>query len=159
MILDIVPNHCGVEHPWFQAAQADAQAASAEYFTFHRHPEEYETWLGVRSLPKLNYRSTALRDQIYSGSNSVFRRWLRAPYAIDGWRVDVANMLARHGKDQLEAEVWAGIRRAVKAENPESYLLGENFFDGSRQLQGDQLDATMNYAGFMKIVREFLRRL
>src|SRR5512140_48145 len=36
----------------------------------------------------------------------------------------------------------------VKAENPQAYLLGENFFDASRQLQGDQLDATMNYAGF-----------
>jgi alpha-glucosidase len=96
----------------------------------------------------LNYRSPALRDQIYAGPDSVFRRWLKPPYSIDGWRVDVANMLARHGKDQLEAEVWTGIRRAVKAENPQAYLLGENFFDSSAQLQGDRLDATMNYAGF-----------
>ena len=147
-ILDIVPNHCGVNHPWFQSAQEDPSAASAEYFTFHRHPDEYETWLGVSSLPKLNYRSVALRDQIYSGPHSIFRRWLKPPYSIDGWRVDVANMLARHGKDQLEAEVWRGIRQAAKSENPQAYLLGENFFDGSAQLQGDCLDATMNYAGF-----------
>lgn len=147
-ILDIVPNHCGMRHPWFQAALADPYAPSAEYFTFHRHPDEYESWLGVRSLPKLNYRSGSLRDIIYSGPNSIFRRWLKAPYSIDGWRVDVANMLARHGRDQLEAEVWTGIRQAVKAENPQAYLVGENFFDGSSQLQGDRLDATMNYAGF-----------
>ena len=147
-LLDIVPNHCGVDHPWFQAAQLDANAPSAEYFTFHKHPDEYETWLGVRSLPKLNYRSVSLREQIYSGSNSLFRRWLKPPYSIDGWRVDVANMLARHGKDQLESEVWTGIRESVKAENPQAYLLGENFFDGSPQLQGDRLDATMNYSGF-----------
>jgi alpha-glucosidase len=57
-------------------------------------------------------------------------------------------MLARHGGDQLETEAWSGIRQAVKAENPQAYLLGENFFDASRQLQGDQLDASMNYAGF-----------
>jgi alpha-glucosidase len=147
-ILDIVPNHCGVMHPWFQAALKDPHAPTAEYFTFHKHPDEYESWLGVRSLPKLNYRSQSLRDTIYAGSDSIFRRWLRKPYAIDGWRVDVANMLARHGRDQLESEVWTGIRRAVKAENPQAYLLGENFFDGSSQLQGDRLDATMNYAGF-----------
>jgi alpha-glucosidase len=147
-IIDIVPNHCGVQHPWFQAALADPNASSAEYFTFHHYPDEYESWLGVRSLPKLNYRSKALRELIYSGPDSVFRRWLRQPYAIDGWRVDVANMLARHGKDQLEAEVWSGIREAVKSENPQAYLLGENFFDSSSQLQGDRLDATMNYAGF-----------
>ncbi len=147
-ILDIVPNHCGVAHPWFQSALKDPNAKTAEYFTFHQHPTDYESWLGVSSLPKLNYRSQALREAIYAGPEAIFRRWLRAPYAIDGWRVDVANMLARHGADQLEAEVWSGIRQAVKAENPAAYLLGENFFDGSRQLQGDNLDATMNYAGF-----------
>ncbi len=148
VILDIVPNHCGVMHPWFQAALRDAAAPTAEYFTFHDHPHDYACWLGVRGLPKLNYRSAALREAIYAGADSVFRRWLRAPYRIDGWRVDVANMLARHGRDQLEAGVWSGIRAAVKDENPAAYLLGENFFDGSPQLQGDALDATMNYAGF-----------
>ncbi len=157
-ILDIVPNHCGMMHPWFQTALADSQAPSAEYFTFHRHPDEYESWLGVRSLPKLNYRSRSLREAIYAGPDSVFRRWLKKPYSIDGWRVDVANMLARHGKDQLEAEVWTGIRQAVKTENPQAYLLGENFFDSTSQLQGDQLDAAMNYAGFTNPVLYWLDR-
>jgi len=147
-IVDIVPNHCGVEHPWFTAALKDPNAPTAEYFTFHQHPDDYECWLGVKGLPKLNYRSQAVREIIYGGADSVFRYWLKAPYAVDGWRVDVANMLARHGKDQLEAEVWAGIRQAVKEANPAAYLLGENFFDGTPQLQGDSLDATMNYAGF-----------
>jgi alpha-glucosidase len=149
-ILDIVPNHCGVAHPWFQTALKDPNTETAEYFTFHQHPENYESWLGVSSLPKLNYRSQALRNVIYASPQAVFRHWLRAPYSIDGWRVDVANMLARHGADQLESEVWSGIRQAVKEENPEAYLLGENFFDGSPQLQGDKLDATMNYAGLTK---------
>jgi alpha-glucosidase len=30
-LLDIVPNHCGVLHPWFQTAQADPIAPTAEY--------------------------------------------------------------------------------------------------------------------------------
>ncbi len=148
-ILDIVPNHCGVAHPWFKTAQADAAAPTAEYFTFNQHPDDYACWLGVKSLPKLNYRSLALRDAMYAGQDSIFRRWLRAPYAADGWRIDVANMLARQGPDQLGVEIGQGIRRAVKEENPAAYLLGENFFDGSPQLQGDRLDATMNYSGFM----------
>ena len=59
-ILDIVPNHCGYLHPWFQAAQADPAAPTAEYFTFRNHPDDYETWLGVRTLVKLNYRSASL---------------------------------------------------------------------------------------------------
>jgi alpha-glucosidase len=156
-ILDIVPNHCGVAHPWFQAAQADARAPTAEYFTFRRHPDDYESWLGVRSLPKLNYRSQALRQAMYAGPEAVFRRWLRPPYSADGWRIDVGNMLARQGADQLNAEIARDIRDAVKAENPAAYLLGENFFDGSPQLQGDGWDATMNYAGFTLPLWHWLR--
>lgn len=158
LILDIVPNHCGVEHPWFKSALQDAASPTAEYFTFHQHPQEYESWLGVRSLPKLNYRSNSLRETIYAGVKSVFRHWLKAPYSVDGWRVDVANMLARHGSDQLETEVWTGIRQAVKEENPSAYLLGENFFDSSSQLQGDQLDASMNYFGFTNPIGYWLNQ-
>lgn len=148
LILDVMPNHCGVNHPWFQAALADPQAPTAEYFTFYRHPDDYACWLGVRSLPKLNYRSQALRQAIYAGPDAVFRRWLLPPYSIDGWRIDVANMLARQGADQLGLEVAREIRKAVKGENPEAYLMGENFFDATSQLQGDCWDAVMNYAGF-----------
>lgn len=157
-ILDIVPNHSGVEHPWFKSAIEDSNSPTAEYFNFHSHPDEYESWLGVRSLPKLNYRSQNLRELVYAGANSIFRYWLKEPFAADGWRVDVANMLARHGKDQLESEVWTGIRRAVKEENPSAYLLGENFFDSSSQLQGDHLDASMNYFGFSNPIGFWLNR-
>lgn len=148
LMLDIVPNHCGYHHSWFQEALKDIHAPSAQFFTFYHHPDDYACWLGVRSLPKLNYRSQALRDIMYSGQASIFRRWLRPPYSIDGWRLDVANMLARQGVDQLGVEIGRGIRQAVKEENPQAYLLGENFFDGTPQLQGDLWDATMNYAGF-----------
>jgi alpha-glucosidase len=155
-ILDIVPNHCGIMHPWFQAALADSAAPTAEYFTFHKHPDDYDTWLGVRTLVKLNYRSTALRSVMYAGCNSIFRHWLRPPYSADGWRIDVANMLARQGADQMGMEVGRDIRRAVKAENPQSYLMGENFFDATNQLQGDCWDGVMNYAGFALPLRDWL---
>jgi alpha-glucosidase len=155
-ILDIVPNHCGYLHPWFQAALADPTAPTAEYFTFRKHPDEYETWLGIRALVKLNYRSAALRNVMYAGANSVFLHWLRPPYSADGWRIDVANMLARQGADQLGMEVGRGIRQAVKAENAQAYLMGENFFDASRQLQGDCWDGVMNYSGFAMPLRDWL---
>jgi alpha-glucosidase len=156
-ILDMVPNHCGVLHPWFRAAQADASAPTAAYFTFTNHPSEYASWLGHKSLPKLNYRSRALRDAMYAGPDAIFRRWLRPPYAADGWRIDVANMLARQGADQLGVEIGQGIRQAVKAENSEAYLLGENFFDATGQLQGDCWDAAMNYSGFTQPLWHWLK--
>jgi alpha-glucosidase len=148
LLLDIVPNHCGSTHPWFLAAQANRAAPTAEFFTFHNHPNEYESWLRVRSLPKLNYESANLREEIFAGPNAIMRHWLRPPYRADGWRIDVANMLARQGKTQLGHEIARAMRQAVKEENSEAYLLGENFYDGTSQLQGDELDATMNYRGF-----------
>ncbi len=158
LILDIVPNHCGFAHPWFQAALADPNAPTAEYFTFHHHPQDYACWLGVRGLPKLNYRSPALRQVIYAGPQAVFRHWLRPPYSIDGWRIDVANMLARQGADQQGLKVARDIRQAVKEENPLAYLMGENFFDATPHLQGDCWDAVMNYAGFTMPLWHWLGR-
>ncbi len=155
-LLDIVPNHCGYAHPWFQAARADADAPEAEFFTFPGHPEEYASWLGVWTLPKLNYRSAELRRRIYAGDDAVFRRWLRPPFAADGWRVDVGNMLARQGPTQMGREVVQGIRQAVKATRPDAYLMGENFFDATHQLQGDQWDGAMNYLGFASPLRHWL---
>ncbi|MCB8918242.1 MAG: glycoside hydrolase family 13 protein [Ardenticatenaceae bacterium] len=146
-ILDVVPNHCGYWHPWFQAARADASVPEAEFFTFINHPDAYASWLGVWVLPKLNYRSAELRRRMYAGESSVFRRWLRPPFAADGWRVDVANMLGRQGETQIGQEVVQDIRRAVKETRPGAYLMGENFFDATASLQGDQWDGVMNYAG------------
>lgn len=147
-ILDIVPNHCGYWHPWFQNALADHTTTEAEFFTFRRHPDEYATWLGVWTLPKLNYLSLELRRRIYEGPQSVFRRWLQPPYSADGWRVDVANMLGRQGSTQIGLEISRGIRKAVKETRDDAYLMGENFFDATGQLQGDQWDGVMNYGGF-----------
>jgi len=148
LVLDITPNHCSALHPWFAAAQADPAAPTADYFTFYEHPAAYESWMGVRSLPKLNYRSEALREAMYAGPDAILRRWLRPPFRIDGWRLDVANMMGRLGDTLLTHKIGRGIRRAVKQENPDAYLLGEHYFDGTPYLQGDELDAAMNYQGF-----------
>ncbi len=156
-LLDIVPNHCGYWHPWFQTAQTDAAAPEADFFTFINHPNEYHSWLGVWSLPKLDYTSQELRRRIYQNNDAVFRRWLQAPFAADGWRVDVANMLGRQGATQISDEIAQGIRRAVKETRPDAYLMGENFFDASDQLRGDQWDGVMNYSGLTLPLWHWLR--
>lgn len=156
LMLDIVLNHCGATHSWFTAAQHDIHAPTSDYFTWLKHPDEYESWLGHRSLPKLNYASSALRRAIYESDHSVVRHWLRAPYRIDGWRIDVANMMARQGANQLGHKIGRALRRAVKHESASAYVLGEHFYDGSNHLQGDELDASMNYRGFTFPVLQWL---
>lgn len=148
LMLDITPNHVSSYNPWFLDAQSNPDAATADFFTFNQRPDDYLSWLGHKSLPKLNYRSQRLREMMYEADNAVIRYWLRDPYRIDAWRLDVANMTGRQGIAQLSHKVLRGIRRAVKAENPTAYLIGENWFDATPTLQGDELDATMNYQGF-----------
>lgn len=148
IVLDITPNHCGDTSDWFKAAQADPHADVAEFFTFYEHPHDYEAWFNIKTLPKLNYTSQKLRDVMYRSAESVMKFWLKPPYRIDGWRLDVWNMTARQGSVDLWHDVGREMRTAVKSVDPDAYLFGENFFDGSASLQGDELDAVMNYQGF-----------
>ena len=156
VILDIAPNHTGAEHPWFVAAQADPSAPTAGFYTFRSRPDDYESWLGVKSLPKLDYRDAGLREAMYAGQGAILRRWLEPPFSADGWRIDVANMLGRQGPVQLGPEVARGMRAAVKDANPDAYLMGEHFYDATDALNGDQWDGVMNYAGFTNPVLEWL---
>ena len=156
LILDFTPNHIGFHHPWYLAAKADPAAESAEYFCRHPQTGEFETWLGIPVLLKLNYNSQKLRNRIYRDDDSPVRKWLRPPYSIDGWRLDVANMTGNFWTTQLDREVWREMRAAIKAENPQAYMMGEYFQDSSAHLQGDELDASMNYQGFNTPVRRWM---
>ncbi|MFH1446267.1 MAG: glycoside hydrolase family 13 protein [Chloroflexota bacterium] len=147
-ILDITPNHCGFGHPWFQKACADAESQEAGFFYFKQHPDDYESWMGHKMLPKFNYTSQELRRRMYGSQEGILCRWLQEPFAAHGWRVDVANMLGRMDADQLAEEIVPEIRKAVKATCPDAYLLAESFYESSSQLQGDGWDAVMNYKGF-----------
>lgn len=146
LILDIVPNHCGHLHEWFQKALQDEDAPEAQFFSFHEHPEKYTYWLFAKSLPKLNYRSEKLRDLMYRKPDAIMQKWLNL---VDGWRVDVGNMLAREGDYQARDEIVSEMRIAIKGKGQDKLFLGENFFDATSQLQGNQFDSTMNYKGFM----------
>ncbi len=149
IVLDFVPNHCGNQNIWFKKAQADKNSPERGFFTFYNDDNEnYETWLGVHTLPRLNYRSQELRDRMYRLPNAVMRHWLKPPYDVDGWRLDVANMLARQNFSQLAHEVGREMRSAIKEEKSQAWLVGEQFFDPTDYQQGDEFDSAMNYRAF-----------
>ena len=156
LMLDFTPNHIGFHHPWVIAAREDPASPEAQYF--YRHPDsgEIESWLGVKYLVKLNYNSQRLRGLIYRDQDSSMRKWLRPPYSIDGYRLDVANMTGNFWHTQRDSEVWREMRAAIKEENAQAYMMGEYFQDSSAHLQGDELDASMNYQGFNTPLRRWL---
>ena len=152
---DITTNHCGDAHPWFRAAMTDRFAA--ERGMFYLDGDDYESWLGVRSLPKLNWGSAELRRRFVDGPQSVAQRWLRAPYHLDGWRVDVANMTGRRATDSFTHEVSNLLRRSVATATSEGLLVAEHAHDSTGDLDRDGWHGTMNYAGFTRPVWSWLR--
>ena len=155
-VLDIVPNHSGFMHPWFQSALQDKKGEERGFFYFAENEQEYTSWMGFGHMPKLNYGSSALRREMIESEDSIFAYWLKPPFSADGWRVDVGNMLGRHDDHQINLELLRSIRAAVKRISPEAYLMGENFFEATEQLQGDGWDAVMNYTGFADPVLHWL---
>ena len=103
----------GHEHEWFQAARADPSAPERAFYYFDDAiPGGYESWLGHRTLPKLNWQSAELHERFAE----VLRRYLEL--GLDGWRIDVANMVGRYRELDLEprrveVDARAGRRRAA----------------------------------------------
>lgn len=150
---DLTTNHTGATHEWFRAAQADE--ASPEHDFYLWTPTDapdggagYVGWIGHSRLPKLDFRSDELRARMVEGPGSVVGRWLQAPYSLDGWRIDVANMTGRYGTLDLNHDVARTVRQTIEDVNPDGALIAEHFHDARSDLEGDTWHANMNYTAF-----------
>ncbi|WED22641.1 maltodextrin glucosidase [Vibrio sp. JC009] len=155
LILDAVVNHTSVNHKWFDISDIYGDGAyhhtnspCRDFYFFEENSNNYIGWKEIGTLPVLNFSNPKLREQIYSGEDSVLRHWLKPPYNIDGWRFDVIHMLGEGEGAKNNAHYVREFRKTCKEENPDSYVLGEHFFEATQWLQGDQEDGAMNYYGF-----------
>jgi len=140
VISDLTTNHTGDKHEWFVGGER-------ELYLFDESGD-YESWWGIKSLPKLNWLSPELRKRM----QATARQWLQPPYSLDGWRVDVANMSGRTGDTDVNAEVAPMLRDVL---NEDSLLVAENFHDFRSDFRG--WHGVMNYAGFSRPVWTWLR--
>jgi alpha-glucosidase len=155
---DLTTNHVGDRHPWFLAARNGAGGPEKKFFTFDDRLEHgYESWYGVPSLPKLDYRSEELRKRIYGHGASVVARWLEPPYSLDGWRIDVANMTGRLHDLDVAAEVADGVVATALAARPDALVVAEHAHDARGDLRSGAWHGTMAYAGFTRPVWTWLR--
>lgn len=156
---DLTSNHCGEGHPWMQESIKNPRVKEREFFYWDSSiPHGYVGWWGLASLPKLNYRSKLLREIMYSGEDSIIKKWLKPPFSMDGWRIDVGNMTGRYLADDFNKEVAHGIREAMDEVNPDAWLIAENADNAASDLDGFGWHGTMNQNGFGRPVAKWLRK-
>ncbi len=149
VILDGVFNHTGVNTRWFQSIIRRGSKSPFVHYYFIKHfpvrvhlgEKSYISWFGVPSLPKLDLDNPATRKYMLN----VGTYWMETAH-IDGWRLDAS--------DQVDPKYWVAFRRRVKEQDPNGYILGENWGDSHAWLQGDMFDAVMNYP-WRKLVLNF----
>ncbi len=171
VVLDGVFNHTGTWNAWFNEFNtypnilgADQSQSSPyySYYTFQHWPDTYSTFLGVNSLPKLDYGSSdsAVRNAIYNTPGSVAQYWIRN-YSIDGWRLDAAQYVdagGNNGSDTTNHQIWQESRNAVKGANPNAFIFGEYWGNANPWTNGKpwQWDGATNYDGFTQPVSEWI---
>ncbi|MGZ4339070.1 MAG: glycoside hydrolase family 13 protein [Gaiellaceae bacterium] len=149
VIGDITLNHTGYRHEWFERAQADASSPERGFYLFDDTlPHGYESWLGIPHLPKLDWRSAELHRRFAH----VIRRYL--DLGLDGWRVDVANMVGRYRDIDLNRDVskWA------RAQVGDALLIAEHGHDFRPDLGVRGWHGVMNYSGFLRPLWTWLLR-
>ena len=152
VMLDGVFNHTGNNSRYFNAhgfypelgAAQSRESPYYSWYSFHPWPDDYDAWWGIKTLPAVQESTDSYRRFIIRDRDSVVRHWLRQ--GASGWRLDVA--------DELPDDFIAEIRDAMEQENPDSFLLGEVWEDGSnkvaysqrrRYLLGSETHGLMNY--------------
>ncbi|HEX6700703.1 MAG TPA: glycoside hydrolase family 13 protein [Gaiellaceae bacterium] len=142
---DLTLNHTGSGHEWFRAARDDpASPERGFYFFDDALAHGYAAWMGIRTLPKLDWRSEELRRRMAE----VLGR-----FGLDGWRIDVANMTGRYRDVDLNADV----ARWARARGGDRLLVAEHGHDFRGDLDGLGWHGVMNYAGFNRPVLWWLR--
>ncbi|SDZ08940.1 Glycosidase [Evansella caseinilytica] len=143
VILDFVVNHTSINHEWFQTALADQESEYHDYYIW----DDHETYQGQESneqgwheidgriysghynndMPDLNYRNPAVREEV----KAIASFWINK--GVDGFRLDGAPEIDEDEKQTIEW--WREFNAHVKSENPEAFIVGENWFhtiDGIR---------------------------
>ena len=173
VILDYSWNHTGQTFwAWRDIVDQQAQSPYKDWYWVERFDDpatsenefEYRGWLGVPTLPEIRETQhqdmstgvAAFEGNVYSEAAkrhifNVARRWLDPDGdgdpadGVDGYRLDVAA--------EMPLDFWRDFRKEVRGINPETYLLGEiwweyfpdQLLDPAPFLQGDIFDAVMNY--------------
>ena len=68
---------------------------------------------------------------MFGEEDSIVAHWLREPFDLDGWRIDVANMTGRYAQHDHANAVAREIRATMDAVRPDSVLIAEHYHDAT----------------------------
>lgn len=151
VLLDGVFSHTGEDSLYFnrygrypgKGAYQSRESKYYPWYRFMRFPDRYACWWNFPTLPEVNKDCPSYREFIL-GPKGIARHWIH--HGASGWRLDVA--------DELPMDFLRELRKAVKAQDSQSVLLGEVWEDASNKISygvmrnyclGDSLDSVMNY--------------
>lgn len=162
-VVDLAFNHTATNFFAFDDILKNGEkSAYKDWYFIHSYPVKvqgnpnYDAWFGFSSMPKLNCKNPEVKKYLLDS----IEYWHKAA-PIAGWRLDVPN--------EVDSSLWRAFRPLVKSLNPEAWIVGEIWGNGSPWLQGDQFDSVMNYPFRDAVVRfiaegsikpsEFMHRL
>lgn len=152
IILDGVFNHTGSDSLYFNkngtydsvGAYQSKESPFYNWFRFSQHPDKYESWWGIETLPQVEEHCEDFQNYILTDKDSVVKHWLKK--GASGWRLDVV--------DELPDFFVKTLRNEVKKQDSDAVIIGEVWEDASHKVAydelreyflGEELDSVMNY--------------
>ncbi|MCC8155262.1 MAG: glucohydrolase, partial [Tannerellaceae bacterium] len=154
LILDLVLNHTSDMHPWFMEARSSVDHPRRNWYLWHpgrkgRRPNNWMTNFGGSAWkkdeatgeyyhhsffpeqPDLNWRNPEVKKAMFN----IIRFWMTL--GVDGFRLDVANLLFKHS-DYPDNPIWALVadRNVYNRNQPETYELLRDFRALLNRFQG-----------------------
>jgi alpha-amylase len=163
VIVDFVPNHSSIDHPFFQAALKDPTSQYRSWYRFsstdpkqpgpwgqvawHKSPVRDEYYYGVfwHEMPDWNYENPAVVDEMVN----VTKYWLTTMHA-DGLRFDAIPYLVEDGNVLMHSrgthDVLRRLGSTIRATAPGSFTVGEESdMSALPSYYPDQLDSYFEF--------------
>lgn len=172
VIIDGVFNHVGQTHWAFLDVKKNGpQSRFKDWFIIKswdnpatvQNEFDYAGWMGVKELPEWREDENGLVEPVKKHIFHILQRWMdpnndgNPSDGVDGWRLDVAEMIHHN--------FWKRFRKEVKRINPQAYITAEIFWDDWKTnklmdpapwLKGDEFDGVMNYRWAALAVNYFI---
>lgn len=170
VILDLVPNHCSWDHPWFKDA-VKPNSPTRDWFVWQtvkpvwKGPWNQEVWhpwpkqgegepgsyyygIFYKGMPDLNFRNPA----VTAAMNDVVRFWMLPENGgVDGYRIDAIRHLIEEEQLQESTQsthAWLkGFHSFYKGVNANAFTVGEVWAETAQVIPyiGNELDSCFEF--------------